>query len=59
MDVDVAVVTETWLKDGPELDSDLKDLEFGAGLGSVVLNRPPNNRTGLFHGGVAIFYKKP
>ena len=58
MDVDVAVVTETWLKDGPDLDSDLKDLELGAGLGSVVLNRPPNSHTGLSHGGVAIFYKK-
>ena len=58
LDVDIAVITETWLKDGVPLDDDLRDLEIGAGLGSLVLNRKPNPRTGDSHGGVGIFYRK-
>ena len=56
--VDVAVVTETWLKDGPALEQDLQDLELGAGIKALTLNRPPNPVTGLAHGGVAVLFKK-
>ena len=58
LEVDIAVVTETWLRDGLALDEDLRDLELGAGLGALVLNRRPNPRTGVAHGGVGIFYRK-
>ena len=51
------MVTETWLRDRPELDSDLYDLEMGANLKAITLNRLPNN-VGVAHGGVAVFYKK-
>ena len=58
LDVSVAVVTETWLKDGPELEQDLLDLEGGAGLSALTLNRDPNPLTGVAHGGVAIIWRK-
>lgn len=54
----IAIVTETWFKDGPALDSDLLDLEHATGLGAVTLNRPPNPVTGVSHGGVAVFFRK-
>ena len=57
MSVDIAVVTETWLKDGPDLEQDLRDLEDGAGLCAITLNRPPNH-TGVSHGGVAVITRK-
>ena len=58
LEVDVGIITETWFKDGPDLDQELSDLELGAGIGSVVLNREPNATTGVAHGGVAVLYKK-
>ena len=57
LEVDVAVITETWLKDSPELDQDLRDLEEGAGISSVTLNRLPNH-LGVSHGGVAVLTRK-
>ena len=57
LNVDIAVITETWLKDGPHLDQDLLDLERGAGIGSLTLNRDPNPSTRVAHGGVAIFFQ--
>ena len=56
--VDVGIITETWFKNGPELEQNLSDLELGAGLGSLVLNRDPNPLTGVSHGGVAIICRK-
>ena len=56
MNVDVAVVTETWLSDGESLQDDISDLSHGAGLGMICKNRPVNNR-GFSHGGVAIMYQ--
>ena len=58
LEVDVAVVTETWLKGGELLEKDISDLELGAGIGAVVKNRQPNPRTGVAHGGVGIFFRK-
>ena len=54
----IAVVTETWFRDGPALDEDLSDLEHATGLAALTLNRPPNPNTGVSHGGVAVFFKK-
>ena len=53
LDVDIGIITETWLADGESLNRDLYDLAKGAGLDMICLNRPPNNR-GNAHGGVAI-----
>ena len=58
LDVDISIITETWLKDSPQLDQDLADLEQGAGLSAILLNRAPNPTTGVSHGGVAVIYKK-
>ena len=56
--VDIAVITETWLKDGPDHDKFVTDLELGAGLSVLSLNRAPNPATGVAHGGVSVIYKK-
>ena len=50
MDACLAVVTETWLQDGQQLQDDVDDLLHGAGLGLITRNRPPNSR-GVSHGG--------
>ena len=52
----LAIVTETWLKDGQELDNDIDDLLHGAGIGLIALNRKPG-RHGVAHGGVAVAYR--
>ena len=55
---DIAIVTETWFREGPELDIDLHELEMGTNIKAITLNRPPNQRTGVSHGGGAFFYRK-
>ena len=40
------------------MDQDLADLDQGAGLTAITLNRDPNPSTGVSHGGVAGIYKK-
>ena len=53
-DVDLAVVTETWLYEGSELLSDgAVDLDLGEGIGTVHIGR--EGRRG---GGMGIFYRK-
>ena len=58
MCVDIAIVTETWFKDGQLLTDLTSDLELGAGIGMVTRNRDPNPQTGVAHGGVAVLFKK-
>ena len=58
LEVDIAIVTETWLRDGPALTQDLRDLELGADVLTLTKNRDPHPTTGVCHGGVAIIYKK-
>lgn len=58
LSVDIAIITETWLKVGPELDQFSSDFELGAGLSSLHLCRDPNPVTGVAHGGVSIINKK-
>ena len=56
MEASLAVVTETWLTDGEDLDQDIDGLCLGAGLGMLCLNRSPNDR-GFSHSGVAVVFK--
>ena len=58
MNADVAIVTETWLKEGPSLEQFKSDLELGANLCTLTLCREPNAVTGVAHGGVAIVNRK-
>ena len=57
LNTDIAVLTETWLSDGPTLDEDIEDLRLGAGVGLLVRNRAVGPR-GHSHGGVAIAYRE-
>ena len=52
-DASLAVVTETWLKDGDRLDEDVDGLSRGAGIGMLYKNRKPL-QNGVSYGGVAI-----
>ena len=58
-ELDFAMITESWLKDGSVLDRDVVDLEHGADLKIIYKNRP---RTGLgarkVGGGVSIIFEK-
>ena len=58
-ELDFAMITESWLKDGELLDRDVIDLEFGTNLKILYKNRPvrtaSNRRVG---GGVSIVYNK-
>ena len=57
--LDVALVTESWLKDGKTLDRDIIDLEYGTDLKIVYKNRPRKNATArAVGGGVSIIYSK-
>ena len=57
--LDMALVTESWLKDGEVLDRDVLDLEWGTDLKIIYKNRPKNaagrRKVG---GGVSIIYSK-
>ena len=57
--LDFAMVTESWLKDGEVLDKDVIDLEWGTDLKIIYKNRPKSaagrRRVG---GGVSIIYSK-
>ena len=53
LDANVAIVTETWLADGPSLEADLDDLLLGTGIDLITRNRAPGVN-GVCHGGVAI-----
>ena len=41
LEASIAVVTETWLADGPSLEEDVDDLLLGTGIGLLTRNRPP------------------
>ena len=55
--VDVALITESWLKDGSVLDGDVCDLEHGTGLKIIYKNRPKSRASARrVGGGVTIIY---
>ena len=56
LDASIAVITETWLADGPTLAGDLDDLLQGKGIGMITKNRKPSSN-GVAHGGVAIAFR--
>ena len=56
-ELDVALVTESWLKDGQVLNRDVIDLEFGTNLKIIYKNRPLRRATSrVVGGGVSIIY---
>ena len=57
MDAQIAIVTETWFKDGNALDDRKQDLSLGCGLGIECLNREPNPN-GVAYGGVAVCWNE-
>ena len=56
MDVDIAVLTETWLRDSQEEEL-RRDLSLGSGLGLLTMNRRPNDN-GVSYGGVAVVWRE-
>ena len=58
-ELDFALVTESWLKDGSTLDRDVVDLEYGTGLKILYKNRPRRAAGARsVGGGVSIVYRK-
>ena len=55
IEASIAVVTETWMRDGQ--DWQVLDLSLGAGAGIVYRSRPPN-RNGVLYGGVAVVWRE-
>ena len=60
MALDVAIITESWLASGTELEEDLSELEYGTDLSLIYKNRPvrPSSRRRTAGGGVAIIFNK-
>ena len=57
--LDFALVTESWLKDGSVLDGDVIDLEYGTGLKILYKNRPTRRRNvRQVGGGVSIISRR-
>ena len=52
LDVDFAILTETWLNDN-QIGELQQDLSLGSGLGLVALNRKAHDN-GVSYGGVAV-----
>ena len=58
-EIDIALITESWLKDGVTLNNDVIDLEYGSGLKIIYKNRPKKNvGTRSVGGGVSIVFNK-
>ena len=56
LEVDIAVITETWLRDA-EVGEITQDLLLGSGLGLLARNRPPGEN-GVSYGGVAVVWRE-
>ena len=57
--LDVAMITESWLKDGKILDRDIIDLEYGTDLKIIYKNRPKRRASArAVGGGVSIIFDK-
>ena len=57
-DARLAIVTETWLKDGPDMEEEVQDLSAGAGLGMIARNRRTRAVNGNTYGGVAVLWRE-
>ena len=59
LDLDFALVTESWLKDGTVLNQDVIDLEYGTGLKIIYKNRPARKvASRQVGGGVSVIFDK-
>ena len=59
-DLYVAIVSESWLKDGKTLNKDVIDLEYGSDLKKIYRNRPAKAvGARQVSGGASIIYSKP
>ena len=56
LDTDIAVLTETWLRD-KEIGQLQEKLSLGSGLGLIARNRRPKEN-GVSYGGVAVVWKE-
>ena len=56
MDADIAILTETWLRDS-DLDALGLDFVKGAGFCLLARNREPNDK-GVSYGGVALLSRE-
>ena len=56
MDTHIAVITESWFKDGQELENLKEELHEGSGVGMLCKNRTPN-QNGVAYGGVSLLWK--
>ena len=54
---DVSIITETWMRDGPELEELVSDFKKATGWACIAKNRQANLNTGVVHGGIAVFYR--
>ena len=52
----LAVVTETWFKDGGPLEERREEVEKKMGLSMLTRNRDPNDN-GVAYGGVALLWR--
>ena len=57
-DARIAVVTETWLRDGQLLEEKAYDLAEGAGVGILTKNRKEPAANGVTYGGVAVLWQE-
>ena len=53
---EIAIITDTWIADGPSLEQDIQDIRDGTGYTLNHLNRQRGAR-GVAHGGVALVTK--
>ena len=60
LELDLSIITESWLADSERLAEDVIDLEYGTDLCILYKNRPlkPNSRRRTAGGGVAVVYNK-
>ena len=56
-DTKIAIVTETWLRDGNDCDALRDELSLGNGLGLIAKNRQVGGN-GVAYGGVALVWKE-
>ena len=58
LDLHFAIVTESWLRDGKQLDAAIVDLNAGCNLDMVTHNRKAKSNGRTAGGGIAIVYNK-
>ena len=57
LDLQLAIIAETWLTEGSQLELDTENLLLGQGLHAITRSREPS-AAGFSHGGVAVIIKE-